>query len=286
MNFFGMVNTSKSADYTPHALKSFFGCTPLASSDRFYLIDNDGSYRPSDDSPPILKLLRNQEPNGFAGNVNQIMRLAALHKADLFFLNNDIIFTPRWFEPLLSEQPAIVSPVSNWQVQHRCANFECKAVMDLQEYIGHEQELIEIVQRHGQINNGIFSTFVIGFFCVKIPYSVYSAVGELDERFGRGGAEDFDYCLRCHLAGFGVCFALPSFVLHFSGKSTAAVEAPQIKSQREETFGRAFIGKWGLPLFELAFLHNKALLERDPQLLDSFNRGDFQSVVKKLMSKS
>ena len=105
MNVSGMVTTRPSHAYTACALASFFQTTPFGADDRFVLIDNDGTYGPPPDAWPQVTYLANPVPYGFAANVNQVLRLARACGADLFFLNNDLIFTPGWFAPLGSLSP-------------------------------------------------------------------------------------------------------------------------------------------------------------------------------------
>jgi GT2 family glycosyltransferase len=223
MNTFGMVTTRHSHAYTGHALESFFRTTPLGADDRFVLVDNDGTYLPPPRPgwPRVTRIV-NREPLGFAANVNQVMRMARERGADLFFLNNDLIFTPGWLEPLRVRDLGLLSPVSNFQFPYCCRDWDCGRCLDLADYLGHEDHLREIAQVHQARARGYQRVLKVPFFCIKIPFAIQEAVGYLDEDFGRGGGEDDDYCLRCHRAGFPVGFALASYVLHFVGKSTRA----------------------------------------------------------------
>ena len=221
MNVFGMVTTRHSHAYTAYALESFFRTTPLGLTDLFVLIDNDGTYP----GTPVaagraVTRLTNAAPLGFAANVNQVLRLARARRADLFFLNNDLIFPPGWLEPLLSGPVGLLSPVSNFQFPDRVAGWSCGPVLDLADYQGHAEHLRALVRAHQARHTGYRAVLKLTFFCIKIPAAVQEAVGELDEGFGRGAGEDYDYCLRCHRAGFPVALALGSYVLHFMGKST------------------------------------------------------------------
>ena len=94
--------------------------------------------------------------------------------------------------------------------------------------------------------------YVLPFFCVRIPQQVAQAVGNFDERFGKAGGEDYDYCLRAYLAGFSVQFALRSYLLHFGGKSTySGAESDVEQTAREEKFRSEFRQKWGDGLADL-----------------------------------
>lgn len=284
MNVFGMVTTRSSAQYTEYALHSFFENTHLEQGDLFFLIDNDRSYEIEQaNNYPDVKLISNPSPRSFAANVNQIMAIAGEKKANLFFLNNDLIFTPNWIDPLLVETQEILSPLSNREIAYAREGFRCKTVMSLSEYLGHEEALKAIVQNHRSKARGYGPILAFPFFCVKLPYSVYSLIGPLDESFGKGGAEDDDYCIRAHLAGFSVKYALRSYILHFIGKSTWS--GGETKAETEErcaTFRSTFETKWGKQLLALLVDHDLRILEKDPLLKEKAHKGDFQSVIKAL----
>ncbi len=284
MKVFGMVNTGNSAPYTPYALRSFFEHTPLDPGDRFFLIDNDHSCAENDYSKfSRLELIINQEPLGFAGNANQILRTAGESSADFFFLNNDIIFTPSWLEPLLSDRASVLSPLCNFNVPYKTENLEFKRTMDLSDYIGHEQELAAVCMQHKARLQGYKSVLNLPYFAVKIPHSVYSVVGEFDESFGKGGAEDNDYSIRAILAGFSVEYALSSYLLHFVGKSTwAGAETAEETAKRDRNYLEKFSAKWGAPLCELMIKNNLAVLDTAPELRSKYDAGDFLGVIQAL----
>jgi hypothetical protein len=284
MNVFGMVATYPSHAYTPYALASFFQTTPFAADDRFVLIDNDGTYRPPPDAWPQVTYLANPVPYGFAANVNQVLRLARSCGADLFFLNNDLIFTPRWFTPLGVGEPALLSPVSNFQFPARVGDWLCGPFLDLADYQGHEADLRALVQAHQARHAGYQPALKLLFYCIKIPAAIQEAVGLLDEGFGRGGGEDGDYCLRCHGAGFPVAWALGSYVLHFMGKSTwRGAETPDQWQQREQTYLAVFRAKWGDALLEAVALNRTEKLHALPGVGEALARGDFRSAIEQAL---
>jgi GT2 family glycosyltransferase len=285
MNVFGMVTTRHSDAYTGYALESFFGTTPLAPDDRFVLIDNDGTYVPPP-GPRWARVTRivNRAPLGFAANVNQVMRIARERGADLFFLNNDLIFTPGWLEPLRVREATLLSPVSNFQFPYRCGDWDCGRCLDLADYLGHQDDLREIARAHQARAGGYQHVLKVPFFCIKIPYAIQEAVGYLDEDFGRGGGEDDDYCLRCHLAGFSVAFALGSYLLHFVGKSTwRGAESPDESRHRERRYLTALRAKWGDPLAEAMVLGRKDKLLALPGVGAALAATDFEAAVKQAL---
>jgi GT2 family glycosyltransferase len=287
MNVSGMVTTRPSHAYTACALASFFQTTPFGADDRFVLVDNDGTYGPPPDAWPQVTYLANPVPYGFAANVNQVLRLARACGADLFFLNNDLIFTPGWFAPLGVVEPALLSPVSNFQSPGRVGDWWCGPFLDLADYQGHEEHLRALVRAHQARHTGYRAVLKLRFYCIKIPWAVGEAVGELDEGFGRGGGEDGDYCLRCHRAGFPVAWALGSYVLHFMGKSTwRGAETPDQRQQREQAYLAAFRAKWGQPLLEAVALGRTQKLRALPGVGEALARGDFHSAVELVVRPS
>lgn len=285
MIVFGMVTTGHSHEYTAHALTSFFETTGIGPGDEFWLIDNDGTLEHSlTGGLPRVEVITNPAPLGFAANVNQVMRRARGRGADLMFLNNDVIFTPGWLGPLRVDLPVVLSPVSNFQMPYRAPGWECGRVLDLPDYLGHEEALRQIVRSHQAAVHGHQPALAVPFFAVKIPHDVLTAVGSLDEAFGPGGEEDLDYCLRCHLAGFRVQFAVDSYLLHFQGKSTwRGPESREQRQAREQAWRQVFREKWGSRLFALACLEGSEGLPGDEAVRGQLARGDFRGVVARLL---
>src|SRR5262249_43977992 len=114
-------------------------------------------------------------------------------------------------------------------------------------------------------------------------WGVQQEVGELDERFGAGGGEDWDYCLRCQAAGVPVQYALDSYVLHFMGKSTwRGAETPAQSRAREEMYLQAFREQWGRRLLEAVRDRRGASAANGP-VGQAWQRGDFRRVIEQLL---
>ena len=285
MKIFGMVHTEPSLRYTKTALQTFFEHTPLDSSDEFYLIDNDRSVTSSLIAPyPDISVINNSKPFGFAENLNQIISVAAKKKADLFFLNNDLIFTPDWIAPLLMSDDAIVAPLSNRELQYDSDVFSTTVSMSLEDYLGKEQGLKQLVHVHRTRSQGYLNVVALPFFAVKIPYTAYMAVGYADEAYGKGGAEDYDYCLRANLAGIPTRYALSSYIVHFGGKSSwSGPESKKQQDAREEQFKAVFQDKWGESLFRLLFLEDQSVVLNDKHLSAATEAGNHKLVIESLM---
>src|SRR4051794_32919852 len=124
MRVFGMITTLSSKRYTEYALNTFIDTTPLRPQDRFLLIDNDGAWETLPDAlVPFGDKITNSKEKSFAANMNEVMAFAFSKRADLFLLNNDLIFTKDWLSPLLAPEISILSPISNREVQHQYKNF-------------------------------------------------------------------------------------------------------------------------------------------------------------------
>ncbi|RIL12151.1 MAG: hypothetical protein DCC75_00965 [Proteobacteria bacterium] len=264
MKLFGMVSTKDSLEYTKHALDTFARSTPLSAEDRFILIDNDGSYQSSGITAPFkLELAVNSSPLSFAANANNAVNMALELRADLFFLNNDVIFFESWIDPMLIEDDSILSPLCNREVLYGISIVVCKSghvantfvnkpIMQLSDYLENRGAFAAIIEAHRKVAHGYAPVFMLPFFCVKIPLRILETIGRFDESFGKAGGEDYDYCMRTYLAGFDVRYALSSYLVHFCGKSSwsgAETEAEQIA--REEKFRGVFRDKWGDQLFRL-----------------------------------
>jgi GT2 family glycosyltransferase len=285
MNLFGMITTAASRDYTPVALRSFLASTPAEQCARFILVDNDGDFAlPADLPADRITLIRHTTPQGFAANANLLLAHARELGADLFLLNNDLVFTSGWLEPLLANRRALLSPVSNAEAAHTSGLFAVSDSMDLADYIGHEAELENIARRHAVARDVYHRITSVAFFCIKIPRAVYEVVGDFDERFGTGG-EDRDYTLRALIAGIPQELALGSYVLHFQGKSTwRGPETAEKQRQRTAFYTAAFEQKWG-PALRHAFIGcDWNLFRSDARLARLIDRGEFTRLARHLRS--
>ena len=148
-----MITTKGSAKYTGPALRSLLAHTDLAPKDRIVLIDNDGNYKPDNDIDySKIEILVNTSPRGFAANANQLVDIALAASSDVYLLNNDLIFTPGWIEPLRCENDKITSPLSNREVNYDVPQYlKCQTVMQLEDYLGKEDSLIQLAQAHREV---------------------------------------------------------------------------------------------------------------------------------------
>jgi GT2 family glycosyltransferase len=280
---FGMVTTKRSRRYTAPALSSFFRHTEVSSNDRFLLIDNDGDFElPT--SYSHVELIKRERPCSFAANVNLVIRRAADKRADVVFVNNDIIFTPNWLRPLAVSNKAVLIPMCNQQHPYERGQLRLRTIMDWEEYADRQEELDAIAEAHSTnslFRGGFARPLHISFYCFRLPQLIYTTIGLFDEGFGVGGGEDVDYRIRAHLAGFDVAIAAECYLLHFMGRSTwSGGETTQEMQARNARYFHYFCSKWGNHLARL-FLFNPNW-QQDASTLgvtELLKSGDYRSLI-------
>ena len=287
-NVFAMVTLKSSNFYTGYALQSFFKYTKMDDGDEFFLIDNDGSELENFSLYKKINIIKNKHPYGFAKNVNQAITIAKKDKKNLIFLNNDIIFTKNWFEPLKSNSTDISIPVSNFLFKYKsdCGDLILKPTMRFDEFNKNYDLLNDIVKNH--INKFSsqkqFQFLLMPFFCFKIPYKILNEVGYFDESF-INGAEDVDYRIRSAKRGYNVNFLINSYLLHFHGKSTwDGNETPAQTEKRNKAYSEVFLKKWGSELTQIFIIRkdfDNILFEKG--LNDLFKQGKFGELIRKLL---
>jgi GT2 family glycosyltransferase len=282
-HLFGMITTAASRHYTPVALRSFFAHTALGGEDTFFLIDNDADFDLPDDIAGRIRLVRPPRPQGFAKNANLLIAEARRRGADLFLMNNDLVFTPGWLDAMAGDRRALTSPLSNAQLTRRDGGFSTQPLMELSEYLGHETNLEAIGRQHAAECRGYTTVASLAFFCIKIPAAVYNEVGTFDERFGKGGGEDRDYAIRAWMAGIPQEYALGSYVLHFQGRSTwRGAETPEQQAQRDAIYTQAFQKKWGAALTYAFIGGDWNLFRTDDELARRLDDRDYPFIVNHL----
>lgn len=185
---------------------------------------------------PGVRVIRNKTNRGFAAAINQGMKAA--RGPYLVWLNSDVLVTPGWLERMIAcadQAPwvAAVGPCTDVTVgPQRVAAPAFKNDRDLlmfsQAWSLKNERQAEGVQR-------------LTGFCLLLKREALKQVGYLDERFGVGTYEEFDYCLRLRQAGYDLVVARDVFVRHYGHKSfrSFAAMAEQARLNRE-----IFLDKW------------------------------------------
>ena len=296
MRLIALISTARSVDYTLITVESLLASTPLSPQDLVLVIDNDGGSKESlARFGKAIEVHCNSQPLSFAANVNQAINLACERGCDLFMLNNDLVLTNGWLTALEAVPNAIVSPMSNREVQYELSikvissglELAQKRFLDpitLEEFRGYEEQLKWLAAEHARVASGFLAVLTLPFFCVRLPLAIMNAVGKFDEGFTQGG-EDFDYALRAWLKGFKVGFALNAFILHFSGRSTYFQESEKERTARQATFANRFSDKWGSELRRLAFDFN-ASANASTQAATAVERGEFSLLIEEMLAQA
>ena len=284
-----MVTLKSSNYYTKFALESFFQNTEMEKDDEFLLINNDYCDAEKFLTYSKVKIIKNNKPFSFAENVNQVIDLALQKKKNLIFLNNDIVFTDKWFAPLKSELNSISIPVCNqlFSYSSNCKKLKLSATMSFDQF-NENYDLLNIIVKKHKEKFGFgrkFQAPLMPFFCFKVPYQVLNDVGYFDKSFGKGGGEDIDYRIRCAIKGYEVNFLLDSYLLHFHGKSTwDGGETKDQIEERNKKYIKAFITKWGDEISQI-FIFRKnfsnILSIRGLEIL--YKSGRFGDLIRKLL---
>ncbi|GAB1401831.1 hypothetical protein MASR1M68_07420 [Elusimicrobiota bacterium] len=165
-----------------------------------------------------VKVIFNDTNLGFACANNQGIEIS--EGEYVLLLNNDVILTEGWLSRMLlvaesDKKTGIVGPCTNHASGRQVVVFDGSADDD------------EAIQQFAKSvlskNAGFwFSVSRIIGFCVLIKREVLFNVGVLDEMFGPGGYEDFDYCMRVKQAGYNIVISGDTFIYHIGGKGYSA----------------------------------------------------------------
>ncbi|MBR3628280.1 MAG: glycosyltransferase family 2 protein [Elusimicrobia bacterium] len=161
-----------------------------------------------------IKTIYNKENLGFACANNQGIEIS---EGDyVLLLNNDVILTDGWLSRMINiaesdSKIGVVAPCTNHASGRQVVTFA-----------GTEEDDEEIQKFSKNIllknaGNWISVGRIIGF-CMLIKREVLFKVGVLDEMFGPGGYEDYDYCMRIKHEKYDIVIALDTFIFHIGGK--------------------------------------------------------------------
>lgn len=163
---------------------------------------------------PEVKCLLSKNNLGFAGGMNWGATHA--HGQWLFLVNNDTVFADGALDALkrvVREAPpdvAMLGPVTNaagngqrlWNPQ-----------ADHAQWLKIGKWLNENPSRQ------LVPAYRCDFFCVAIRRDVWNQLNGLDEEFGLGYYEDFDFSLRLRKAGYQQMITEDVFILHLGSAS-------------------------------------------------------------------
>lgn len=207
---------------------------------------------------PGFHCLLSEKNLGFAGGMNW----GASHARGewLFLVNNDTVFPAQALDALLKvlqETPrnvAMLGPVTNaagngqrlWKPGATHAQW---------------MQIGDVL--HDNPSHQLMPTYRCDFFCIAIRQSIWTQLGGLDQSFGMGYYEDFDFSLRLRAAGFEQMITEDVFILHVGSASFQGNKAARTLIKKNKKLLQA---KHPSARFEHTRIGNLAILERYVQL--------------------
>lgn len=228
------------------------------------VVDNGST----DNSADLTKIWCNDHPNvrclisesnrGFAGGMNWACNYAS--GSWLLLVNNDTVFPAMALDSLLTvfgeipDSVAMLGPITNaagngqrlWQPGTTHAQW------------------LEIGERlHKHPTRQLMPAYRCDFFCIAIRRDIWIKLGGLDEAFGLGYYEDFDFSLRLRKAGLEQVITEDVFVLHVGSASFQGNERARSLIKKNKKLLQA---KHPQARFEHTRIGNLEVLERYQQI--------------------
>ncbi len=185
---------------------------------------------------PGFTIIRNKENRFFAAGNNQGIEIA--RGKYVVLLNADAVVGPGWLELLIGcaerdSKTGLVAPHTNSAVGPQW-------IQD--PGYGSIKEFPDFAKRWAKKYRGrALSAHRLIAFCLLIKREVIDAIGLLDERFGPGGYEDYDYCLRAQQAGYKAVVAQDVFVHHYGGKGYSNMDYNHHRRLNRELLARKWV---------------------------------------------
>lgn len=275
-------------DCTEAFLESFFKHTKLADWELIFVNDcsQDGTREFLDRlTDTRITTIHNPVRSGYAKSVNRAATSACGEYLGL--LNNDLVLTADWLEPMLNcfERRLRVGTVGNMQ-----RNIETKTI----DHAGIVFDLVGLPDHYGKNYPFLFSFDYRDFpavtaACMLIRRSLFENLGGFNEDY-LNGCEDVDLCLRIGKKGYRNIVAGQSCVWHH-------VSASPGRRDNDQANNRLLLKSWGEEMTEqgrrdwpfqyLMRYWKKPWRYNGPKLLDALARlarlksGDSKWAIKK-----
>jgi O-antigen biosynthesis protein len=205
------------------------------------------------------RLTLNECNLGFAGACN---RGAATATGELlFFLNNDLVFLPGWFEPM---QALLAAPdiglAGNLQLNHRTGTLDHAGIaFDAKGKPAHETTIPLLARLRGWREVPALTGA-----CLALRRDVWLRLGGFDEAF-RNGGEDVDLALRARRIGLRNRVSVRSVVRHHVSASLGRKLRDEQNSRRLATLWRADIAVLAAPAWSAHYLDRAWHGPHDPR---------------------
>jgi GT2 family glycosyltransferase len=189
-----------------------------------------------------FRVVLNDHNLGYAAANN---RGAALARGDLLvLLNNDLVLTPHWLEPMLAAHQHLgprAGLIGNVQRNARTRDVDHAGMfINAKGKPEHDRTLPYFRARLRPVR----PVAAVTAACALIDRALWKELAGFDEAFINGG-EDVDLCLRAHTAGRVNAIALRSVVLHH-------ISASPGRKLRDEHNSRRLALRWRRQLEQLA----------------------------------
>lgn len=157
---------------------------------------------------PSVRFVLNERNVGYAAGNNIGMRMATGEVVIL--LNSDTIAPPGMIDRLAAhfagnDKVGMIGPVTNAAGNEQAIYVPATSI---------EAKIEQGLRYANSGGHELLSTYRMDFHCVAISRAAMTATGPLDEEFGRGYYEDFDYSLRVKQAGFELKVAEDVYIYH------------------------------------------------------------------------
>lgn len=183
---------------------------------------------------PNFKYYRNSKNLGFVKTCNRVVMELDKTDNDILILNSDTKVTPGYLEEMLSvlyanDKYGTVSPRSN------NAN---NCTIPLAAFIGKKgikpEKSYKIFQKYKNKLPRYSVAPTTHGFCMLVRRSVIKKYGLFDEGFGKGYAEENDFCMRIKRRGFISVLCNRAYVFHLEAKSFTTQEKVAMVSRNRK----------------------------------------------------
>lgn len=168
---------------------------------------------------PNIKSLSSTINLGFAGGMNEAAR--TINAEWLLLVGSDTIFTKNSLNCIYtaiknaSENVGLIGPVSNNSGNAQKISFESNDFYEINKIID---------SKWSQPSSLKCPIYRIDFFCVAIRKNLWDQLNGLDQSYGKGYYEDFDFCMRAKALGYQCLMIEDAFVFHAGSASFKKVQ--------------------------------------------------------------
>lgn len=173
---------------------------------------------------PLVKFIRSETNLGFAGGNN--LGIKASSGEYLFFLNNDTILPPDFFEPIISfmEANRDVGMASPKILYSDDKTIQYVGSIGISPYTGRGKRLALEEEDRGQYDQ-CYETDLAHGAAVVVPRAVIKKVGPMPEEYFLY-YEEHDWCEQIKRAGYKVFYIGTSRILHKGSVSIGGSDSP------------------------------------------------------------